>query len=139
MSKKIKYFHLYANAIASDGENHVVTVVGKLEQTRQPVEFTEPMSVEFKPGSYVDGELKYTRKVFKRKLTVGVSICHPSDLFDEEKGIEVAKARIEDGNDLGVLETSSVTMLTDDAVMAELFVKLQYITENIDEYLPLNL
>jgi len=58
------------------------------------------------------------------------------DEFDEEKGIEVAKARIAAGDNLGVLETNSVTMLTDDAIMAELFVKLNYMTENIDDYLP---
>lgn len=136
MSKKIKYFHLYGNAVGADGQNHVVTVVGKLEQERKPIEFTEKMAVEYKPGSFVDGELKYTRKVFKRKLTIGASICHPYDSFDEEKGTEVAKARIEAGNNLGVLETSSVTMLTDDAIMAELLVKLQYLTENIGDYLP---
>jgi hypothetical protein len=133
---KIKYFHLYGNAEGADGKNHVVTVVGKLEQGKKTVEFTENVPIEVKENSYVNGELKYSRRIMNRKLTIGASICHPLDRFDLEKGIEIAKARIEKGDDLGVLETSSVTMLTDDAIMAELLVKLQYMINNIDEYLP---
>ena len=133
---KTRFFHLYGNAEGADGKNHVVTVVGKLEQGKKTVEFTENVPIEVKENSYVNGELKYSRRIMSRKLTIGASICHPLDRFDLEKGIEIAKARIEKGDDLGVLETSSVTMLTDDAIMAELLVKLQYMINNIDEYLP---
>ena len=133
---KTRFFHLYGNAEGADGKNHVVTVVGKLEQGKKTVEFTENVPIEVKENSYVNGELKYSRRIMNRKLTIGASICHPLDRFDLEKGIEIAKARIEKGDDLGVLETTSVTMLTDDAIMAELLVKLQYMINNIDEYLP---
>ena len=131
-----KFYHLYANAVAADGKNHVVTVVGKLENRRKRKEFKEPFPVDLENGSVVDGQLVYSRKVFNRKLTLGMSICHPLDRFDEEKGVEVAKSRINNGYVLGELETSDVSMLTEDAVMAELLVKLQHITENIDDYLP---
>ena len=133
---KTRFFHLYGNAEGADGKNHVVTVVGKLEQGKKTVEFTENVPIEVKENSYVNGELKYSRRIMNRKLAIGASICHPLDRFDLEKGIEIAKARIEKGDDLGVLETSSVTMLTDDAIMSELLVKLQYMINNIDEYLP---
>ena len=133
---RIKYFHLYGNATAEDGKNHVVTIVGKLVQSKKMTEFAEAVPVEFKPGAYIDGELKFKRNIFNRKLTLGMSICHPLDTFDIEKGVEVAKGRIERGESLGSLETSSVTMLTDDAVMAELLVKLNYVTDHIDDYLP---
>jgi hypothetical protein len=133
---KIKYFHLYGNAEGADGKNHVVTVVGKLEQGKKTVEFTENVPIEVKENSYVNGELKYSRRIMNRKLTIGASICHPMDDFDEEKGIEVAKARIAAGDNLGVLETNSVTMLTDDAILAELFVKLSYMSDHVDDYLP---
>ena len=133
---RIKYFHLYGNATAEDGKNHVVTIVGKLVQSKKMTEFSETVPVEFRPGAFLDGELKFKRNIFNRKLTLGMSICHPLDTFDIEKGVEVAKARIERGESLGSLETSSVTMLTDDAVMAELLVKLNYVTEHIDDYLP---
>lgn len=133
---RIKYFHLYGNATAEDGKNHIVTIVGKLVQSKKMTEFAETVPVEFRPGAFLDGELKFKRNIFNRKLTLGMSICHPLDTFDIEKGVEVAKARIERGESLGSLETSSVTMLTDDAVMAELLVKLNYVTEHIDDYLP---
>ena len=133
---RIKYFHLYGNATAEDGKNHIVTIVGKLVQSKKMTEFAETVPVEFRPGAFLDGELKFKRNIFNRKLTLGMSICHPLDTFDIEKCVEVAKARIEKGESLGSLETSSVTMLTDDAVMAELLVKLNYVTEHIDDYLP---
>ena len=134
---RTKFFHLYANAVGADGKNHIVTIVGKLVQSKKMTEFTETVPVEFKPGAYLNGELKFQRNIFNRKLTLGMSICHPLDNFDIEQGVEIAKARIEKGETLGSLETSSVTMLTDDAVMAELLVKLNYVTEHIDDYLPL--
>ena len=133
---KINFYHLYAKATAADGSDHIVTVVGKLEKTRKYTEFKETVPVELKPGSFVNGELKFGKKLFNRKLTLGISICHPMDDFDEEIGTEIAKARIEKGENVGVLETSSVTMLTEDAIMAEILVKLQYITSHIDDYLP---
>jgi hypothetical protein len=136
MSTKVKFFHLYGNATAADGKNHVVTIVGKLSQSRKLTEFTETIPVEVKPGSFLDGELKFKRKLFNRKLTLGMSICHPLDVFDVEKGVEVAKSRIEKGETIGELETSDVTMLTDDAIMAELLVKLAHVTSTVDDYLP---
>jgi hypothetical protein len=66
---------------------------------------------------------------------LGASICHPSDKFDEQIGIDIAKKRIEKGEDLGVLETSNVTMLTEDAIMGEILVKLNHICETIDDYI----
>ena len=132
---KTKFYHLWAKCKASDGEDHFVTVVGKFEQTRKKEEITEIVPVEFKPGHFVNGELKYSIKKLNRKLTLGVSICHPLDTFDEEVGCEIAKSRIEKGQDLGIIEASDVTMLTEDAIMAELLVKLQYIIANIDDYI----
>ena len=132
---RVKYFHVYG--IAKTGrKKHVVTVVGKFEQSRENTEVTEIVDVETKPTNFVKGELKYKVKQMKRRLTLGMSICHPSDTFDEEVGVEIAKARIEKGYDLGSIETTNVTMLTEDAIMAELVTKLNHVVENIEKYLP---
>ncbi len=135
MSKRIVYFHVYGKAKSEDGSTHVVTIVGKFEQSRNKEGVTEIVDVEAPNGGFVKGELKYEIKQMKRTLTLGMSICHPSDTFDEEVGVEIAKARIENGYDLGKLETSNVTMLTEDAIMAELVTKLNYVCEHIDDYI----
>jgi hypothetical protein len=132
---KIKFFHLWGKVKAKDNKDHYVTVVGKLVQTRKKENITEIVPIEFKPGHFVNGELKYSIKKLNRKLTLGIAICHPMDKFDEEVGCEIAKSRIEKGQDAGTIETSDVTMLTEDAIMAELFTKLQYVTNNIDDFL----
>ena len=132
---RVKYYHAYAVAESNNGDKHYVTVVGKFEQNRKSKIVQDVVPVETKPNSIVDGILTYEVKNLNRKLTLGVSICHPSDTFDEEVGVKIAKGRIENGQDLGQLETSNVTMLTEDAIMAEILVKLNHICSNIDEYI----
>lgn len=132
---KLKYYHLWAEALDANGEKHYVTVVGKFEQNYVPKEISQEVPVEVKPGSVVKGKLTFNKRTLHRVLTVGVSICHPLDEFDEEFGVEIAKARIERGEDAGSIETNSVTMLTEDLIMAELLGKLSYIVENINDYI----
>lgn len=131
---KLKYFSLWAEANDANGEKHYVTVVGKFTQNYVPKEVAQEVPVEVKPGTVVKGKLTYNKRTLHRVLTVGVSICHPLDEFDEEFGVELAKARIERGQDAGTVETNDVTMLTDDLIMAELLGKLTYICNNIDSY-----
>ena len=132
---KEKFYHAWAKATSSNGDEHYVTVVGKFEQSRKEEIVQDVVPVETKPNTIVDGILTYGVKNLNRKLTLGVSICHPSDTFNEEIGINIAKRRINRGQDLGQIETSNVTMLTEDAIMAEILVKLNHICQNIDEYI----
>ena len=132
---RVKYYHAWAKATSSNGDEHYVTVVGKFEQSRKEKIVQDVVPVETKPNTIVDGILTYGVKNLNRKLTLGVSICHPLDKFDEEVGIKIAKGRIERGQDLGQLETSNVTLLTEDAIMAEILVKLNHICQNVDEYI----
>ena len=132
---KTKFYHLWAEALDANGGKHYVTVVGKFEQNYEPKEVTQEVPVEVKPGSVVKGKLTFNKRTLHRVLTIGVSICHPLDEFDEEFGVELAKARIERGEDAGSIETNSVTMLTEDLIMAELLGKLTYIVNNIDDYI----
>ena len=131
---KVKYYHVYGKTTASDGKERVVTIVGKFEQTRKKREINEEVDVETNRG-YVKGNLSYNIKTLYRKLTLGLSICHPLDKFDEEVGVEIAKSRINKGINIGSIETSDVTMLTEDAIFAELMVKLNHVMDSIDEYI----
>lgn len=133
---KIKFYHLYSQCKDSEGQIHYVTVVGKFTQNYVPKEITQNVPVEVKPGSVINGKLTYNKKTLHRVLTVGISICHPADKFDEEFGVELAKSRIEKGQDAGTIETNDVTMLTEDLIMAELLGKLTYVCGNVDSYLP---
>jgi len=131
---KTKFSSLWAEAIDANGEKHFITVVGKFEQNYFPKEITEEVPVEVKPGTIVRGKLTFNKRTLHRKLTIGISICHPLDEFDEEFGVELAKARIEKGQDAGSIETNDVTMLTEDAIQAELLTKLLYVKTHIDDY-----
>ena len=134
MSKRVKYYSVYSKVYDSEGQMRYVTVVGKLEQTREHVYQQEVVPVETKPHKFVNGILTYKDKRLKRKLTMSMAICHPTDEFSEEMGVRVAKRRIKNGEVLGSIETSDVTMLTEDAVMGELLVKLNHICTNIESY-----
>ena len=133
---KIKYYHLYSQCKDENGQTHYVTVVGKFTQNYVPKQITQEVPVEVKPGTYVNGKLTFNKRTLHRTLTLGVSICHPLDKFDEAFGVELAKARIERGQDAGTIETNDVTMLTEDLIMCEILGKLSYICNNIDSYLP---
>ena len=132
---KIKYYDLYSQCVDKNGETHYVTVVGKFVQNYFPKEITQEVPVEVKPGTTVKGKLTFNKRTLHRTLTVGVSICHPLDKFDADFGVELAKARIERGQDAGSIETNDVTMLTEDLIMAELLGKLSYIVSRIDDYI----
>ena len=135
---KTKYYHVFGRVKDKEGQEHVVTIVGKFDQTRNQEKVKEVVDVETLPNIYVKGDLTYKVKQLKRKLTLGVSICHPLDDFDEEVGVEIAKKRIENRQDVGSLETSNVTMLTEDAIIAELVTKLNWIMSNISDYISEN-
>ena len=132
---KVKYYHLWNKVTDDNGDDHYVTVVGKFTQEYVPKEVAQTVPVEVKPGSFIQGKLTFNKKTLHRTLTVGVSICHPLDEFDEEFGVELAKARIERGEDAGTVETNDVTMLTEDLIMAELIGKLSYISNNLENYI----
>lgn len=132
---KLKFYDIHAECVDTNGEKHVVTVVGKFEQKYVRKEYTQKVPVDIGDNRTVQGKLAFNRRVLLRTLTVGVSICHPNDKFDVEKGIEVAKSRIERGDDSGQVRTNDVTMLTEDLIMAELLGKLSYICSNIDKYI----
>lgn len=132
MSKRVKYYDVYGKAVDKDGDVHYVTVIGALEQSREPMYQQEVVPVEIKPNRFVDGVLTYREKKLRRRLTLAMAICHPTDEFSREEGVRVAKRRIKSGEVLGSIETSDVTMLTEDAVMGELIVKLNHIIETIE-------
>lgn len=130
-----KFYHVYAKATDSNGENHYVTVVAKVEQGTE--KFKSELNGTFMDGSYrvKSGVLSFNDKRFYRTITLGASICCPVDTFDEEKGIHIAKSRIKKGETIGSMTTHDVTMLTEDAVEAELLVKVNHIAANIDDYI----
>lgn len=126
--------HVVGEGTDSAGVKHKVVVVGRREQGRKQERFYEDVTIPFE-NKHANGELVYSKRTFYRNLKVAAAICNPEDEFDEEVGIKIAKRRIVNGEEIGALHTSDVTMLTDDAVFYELTCKLNYITEHIDDYI----
>lgn len=131
---RTRFYDLHMECKDKNGERHVVTVVGKLTQknVRKPFEENTLLTIGEKT---VNAKVSFSKRMMERELTIGASICHPKDEFNEEVGIKIAKSRIKSGNDCGSIYTNSPTMLTEDAIMAELLVKLSYICTNIDEFI----
>lgn len=130
---KVKYFDIHSQAI----NGSVITIVGKVETGTAHHEITEGIPVQLSANSIVGGSLTYQIKHFHRTLTIGLSICNKRDEFNENEGIRIAKKRIEKGNNVGIVETDNVTMLTDDQVIALLFAKLTYFTAHVDKAIKL--
>lgn len=130
---KVKYFDIHGQA----ANGSVITIVGKVETGTVHHEITEGVPVQLSNNSTVGGSLTYQIKRFHRTLTIGLSICNSKDEFDENEGIRIAKKRIEKGNNVGIVETDNVTMLTDDQVIALLFAKLTYFSAHVDKAIKL--
>lgn len=132
---KPKFHHIYAKAVDSNGAEHYVTVVAKVEQGTE--KYKAELNGDFMDDSYrvKKGTLTFNDKRFYRTVTLGAAICNPIDTFDEEIGVHIATSRIKKGESIGSITTHDVTMLTEDAVEAELLVKVNHIVANIDDYI----
>lgn len=138
---KPKFYSMYGTAVSKDGEEHIVTIVGRFTQEKETIVVSENANDVLKlVGVDELAQLKddailsvpMTRKV--RTLTYAYSICHSDDIFDEEVGVNIAKRRIK-SNPLGELKTEMVTSLTKDQINGILFWELNYIIKNIDEFI----
>ena len=132
---KNKYYSLSDSVTDANGQTHIITVVGELKNGKKYETVEETVPVQATQKSVVNGTLKFEYKRFHRELTVGYSVCHPTDNFDSEEGVRIAKGRINRGNNIGTLETASTMMLTEDMVMAILFTKLRYIKNHINKFI----
>lgn len=134
---KTKFFHFVAGVKGNDELVRKVMVVGKFDQKYVQKEVKEDVPIEVKPNSIVKGIVTYPKRTLKRTLTIGYSICNPADKFDLETGINIAKRRIREKDDLGTLETSNPTMLTKDMIESILLCKWAYIAENIEKFIKI--
>lgn len=125
---KTKFYTVHGECIDSHGDKHTVTLVGQLDYLKETVQVDTDLSN--------DTYLTRMVKVRKKRLSIGMAICHKWDEFDLEFGQRLAKKRIKRGESIGTLETANFSMLTDDSVNAELLVKLSHITANIERYIP---
>lgn len=146
---KTKTFSMNTEAIDSRGNKHIVTIVGVLTQDKEKVQVTIPCSSDeidevamasqskFKMGQPLQGVFTAEKKVMKRTLKYGYSICHTADLpnFSEEKGVKVALKRINNGSVIGELSTSYCTALCDDQIDMILLNELIYVRTHIDAYI----
>lgn len=130
---KNKIYSLYGKAVDVNGQEHMVTVVGVYNQQKQRFMVTEPTMVEvgFKE---VNGSVSYEASTKVRTLSLGYSICHPNDEFNEAVGISVAKSRAKK-EPIGEVSSTDVTMLNEDHATALVFAELRHIIKNIDKYI----
>lgn len=132
---KNKFYDVHFECTDENGEKHTVTVVGKVSQFYERKHVEKDVTVPVNEKSVVNGKLTYKQKIMTRCLTIGASICHPEDEYDNAIGVDIAKRRIKEGYILGSISTHDPSMLTSDQVNALLLVKLAYICEHIDEFI----
>jgi len=133
---KEKFYSLYGKAVDKNGQEHYVTVVGKMTQTKETE--TTPVDIRlFEDGTarQLEGVVFEKKKVKTRTFEMAWAICDPRDKFDFNVGIELAKKRIERGQTIGTQTTHDVTMLNDDQCNMLVFVEVNHIVKNIDSYI----
>ena len=127
MAKKTKFFSVHGECTDKFGDKHTVTLVGKLERIKETfLDSTEAKNVVI--SNFID--------ITKKKLSIGMAICHKWDEFNLEVGENLAKRRIKHGDIIGSIETKDPQMLTEDAVNMLMLVRLSQILKHIEEYIP---
>ena len=121
-----KVYSLWGKAVDSNGETHYVTVVGLYNKETRYENTMEDIDN--------DVTLLTHDKYKVRTLKLGASICHPSDEFNEEVGISIAKSRAK-RTPIGTVESRNITMLNADACTALVFTELRHIINHIDDYI----
>ena len=136
---KEKFYSMHGTAVDKNGEEHIVTIVGQYLKTKETDIVTENANKVLKinnyPNLFVDSAIlsaPQTKTV--RTLTYAFSICHPSDIFNEEIGVEIAKRRIKEFP-LGQMKTDMITTLCPDQIKWILFGELKHVMDNIDKYI----
>lgn len=128
------YYSKFAEATRKDGTKSIVTVVGYFTETTENKTVHDYVEYEIKPNKVIPSILTYYEPQLKRELTIGVSICHAKDKFDENTGIDIAKQRIANGITSGTVSTEDATMLTKDMIDVIIDNKLKWFCEHIDRY-----
>ena len=130
---KTKYYSMHRTAVDKDGCSHIVTLVARLQQ-RYYWGYQDAESNILDNGGH-PVIIRTPKKLLERVVTMGVSVCHPDDEFDEKVGFGIARNRIKDGKTIGTVRTNDATMLTSDSIEALMDVKSRHICDNIDRYL----
>ena len=129
---KSKIYSMYATATDSLGKEHIVTIVGELNQAIETEIATDEIQVPIK-NRLEKGVISYPKRNKIRTLKYSYSICHPDDKFCEEDGIKIAKRRL--SKPLGELSTKFMSCLTKDQIEWILLEELTYITKHIDRFI----
>lgn len=130
-----KYYSMWAKAVDNQGETHIVTIVGELSKYTRLNTVTEQVDVMVSPNKTTNGLAIFDKAEKVRELKYSYAICHPHDVevFNEERGVELAKSRL--NKPLGLLTTTFKTTLCDDQVRIILMGELKHIVDNIDHFI----
>lgn len=129
---KEKFYSMNAKVTDKDGNERVITVVGQFINTREKIEVEKDVKTTNFKGNAIDAKISFKEKTLLKTFTMACSICCPTDTFDEEKGIEIAKKRLKT-NPIGTLVSSDFSMLNPDMCNILLLNELKYIATNLDK------
>jgi hypothetical protein len=134
MKERSEYFYDWKKVLLDNGEvsKRVILVLGLLEEKDTVNTIVKDVSAD-KYGRR--GKLFYDRKNRTKTLTLAYAICNPTDEFDLTQGVELAKKRIEKGDIIGKLTSTSRSMLNHDQIEAIISNEIYYIEDNIDTYI----
>ena len=132
---KANIYSTTREVVDKQGLKHVITVVGALTRERKKIDHISDAYIELGKKSVLKGTLNFKEKRLSKSLVMAMSICHPHDIFDKEIGIKLATSRLKKNN-IGKVETASLSMLDSNMVSAMIESKAEYIADNLDKFLP---
>lgn len=132
---KEKFYSMWGEATDKNGEKHQVTVVGRVLQEKITDTVSNTTTITDERGKEHDALIIADYKKKQRTFTMARSICDPRDTFDFERGKEIAKRRIVNGDTIGSIQSENITMLNDDMCNLLVFNEVNHVIKNIDAYI----
>lgn len=131
-----KKVYVIKKTVTNDGIERKLIVVGlMIENTVKKYNFEKDAClVAANKWEEFTADVIVRHKVREKNLRIGYAICSDEDEYDEELGISIATRRAR-RNPVGVITTTSYTMLQDDQCNALVENEANFIEKNLSRYI----
>lgn len=133
MSERRKMY-VVKKTISNNENVRSLIVVGLMtEKNVRRFNFEKDACLVGKKGE-LTADVIFRNKVREKTLKIGYAICSTEDKYDENLGISIAKKRAK-RSPVGMVSTTSFTMLQDDQCNALVENEANFIEKNLDKYI----
>ena len=133
MSERRKTYIVKKNVTNNENVRSLIVVGLMTEKNVRKFNFEKDACLIGNKGE-LTADVIFRNKVREKTLKIGYAICSSEDEYNENVGVAIAKKRAKK-SPVGVVSTTSFTMLQDDQCNALVENEANFIEKNLDKYI----